>query len=190
VRAAAAWDWLVDSLVRLLCALLPSRHRIIPTATDPSRPLLEQLAVLHMGRFGAIYLQRFVNPELPRFFHRHQWHRMRSVVLSGEFVEERAPLVFVGDVLPQLPDHYTPIIPAYHIPRYITHRRLSTYTMDRTVIHRTHSWSTRCWTLFWMSSPKLEDWGYYDRENGWAYTPWREQIAKQIPSLDVPERLT
>jgi hypothetical protein len=175
---------MVDAAVRALCAAMPQRHRVIPTSTDPSRPLLEQFAVMRQCRFGALYLQRFVNPELPRFFHRHQWHRMRSFVLSGEFVEERAPLAY-DEAASKLTQVWPP-----HAIVHVTHKRLSTYTMDRSVIHRTDSWGKRCWTLFWMSSPKLEDWGYYDREAAWRFIPWREQIAKQIPSLDEPGKLT
>lgn len=181
---AAAWDWMIDAAVRALCAALPGRHRVIPTATDPSRPLLEQFAVMRQCRFGALYLQRFVNPELPRYFHRHQWRSMRSVVLSGTFTEERAPLIYIGDW------SNSQLALQSHSTTMHTHRRLSTYAMDRSVIHRTHSWSSRCWTLFWMSSPKLEDWGYYDRDAAWRWIPWREQIAKQIPSLDEPGKLT
>jgi hypothetical protein len=184
---ARAWDWLIDTLCRALCAWFPSRARLIPTSTDPSRPLLLQFAVMRMCRFGALYLQHFANPELPRFFHRHQWHRMRSFVLSGEFTEERAPFGYLDDQRGRQWCTGSCICrqTAYAGPQYIAHKRLSTYTMGREVIHRTHAWGPRCWTLFWMSSPKLEDWGYYDREREWAFTHWREQIQKRVASLDT-----
>lgn len=170
------WDKLVDKLIRFLCVLFPSRYRLIPTSTDPNRPLLEQFAILRMGRFGALYLQHFVYTETERYFHRHQWNYMRSFVLSGWFTEERAPIVYDGSGCRQLEAK----------SRYVIHPRFTTYAMDRSVIHRTDVWSQFCWTLFYMSAPKLEDWGYYDRET-LAFTHWRDQIKRQVPSLDTGE---
>lgn len=191
----AAWDWFIDSAIRALCALwcwgerlrgVPahaSRHRVIPRSDAPEIPLLEQFAVMRMGRWGALYFQRFINPEQAGVFHRHQWRRMRSFVLSGEFTEERPVWDYSEACECIMPD-------LWRMPRMVTHRRFSTYVMDRSVIHRTHAWGNRCWTLFWMSSPKLEDWGYYEAENGFRFIHWRARIRKQIPSLDKPGELT
>lgn len=192
---AAAWDWAVSAAIRALIACFPSRHRVIPRSDAPEIPLLEQFAVLRQTRkLGALYLQRFVSPEAPGVFHRHQWRRMRSFVLSGEFTEERAPIAYVGYNTTGIGVGGDALWRPYHYGArsggYITHRRFQTYTMDRSVVHRTHAWGPRCWTLFWMSSPKLEDWGYYDADRGFAFTHWRDRIKKQIPSLDKPGALT
>lgn len=164
----AMWDRAVDAACRGLCALIPSRHRIVPGHKDPSVPLLRQFAIIRMGRFGALYLQHFCNPE-PAHYHRHKWDRMRSFVLSGMFVEER----------PSIGMHM------------IGHSRLTSYAMDRDTLHRVVLWGPRCWSLFWMSPQYDNDrFTFYERNpDGTAgkATHWRDYLAARVPSLDTGE---
>lgn len=172
MHLAACWDLFVDFAIRALCVLMPWRHRVVPAAEDPSRPLLRQFALLRASRWGALYLQHFVTPEAHDFAHIHRWMRMRSWVLSGFFIEER-PIDFV---------------------RHIAHFRFTSYTMDRSVIHRVAEWSPRCWTLFWMSPETTDAWGWFPIVNRAAtkrhhilgsFRPWREHIVKRVASLDT-----
>ena len=173
----SVWDWFVDSTIRMLCLALPGRFRIVPEAST-GEPMLRQLAIIRGGswigkRVGALYLQHFDAPEPRGYAHIHRWRRMRSLVLSGSFIEER-PI----DV------------------EYIAHMRGDRYEMDRKVIHRVEWWSPRCWTLFHMSVEQSDAWGWFEIANRDSSTrqrvlgcfiPWRKHIAKRVPSLDTRE---
>lgn len=169
------WDLSVDLLCRALCSLFSSRHRTVPAAEDPSRPLLRQFAIVRATswigrRYGALYLQHFITPESLDWAHRHRWAHMRSWVLSGYFIEERLPHV-----------------------ELIAHVAPSSYDMRATVIHRVSAWSEKCWTLFHMSPEVSDNWGYYrivDRKAAThrvlgPFIHWRAHIVKRVPSLDT-----
>ncbi len=158
------WDITVNALCRLLCAVFFWRFRIIPKARDPQVPLLRQLLLWKSSKLE-VYLQHFDNPEDPEFMHCHEWPTMRSFVLSDTFTEER---------------QY----------RAVEHKRFTTYTMDRSVWHRTDSWGKNCWTLFVCTGGrtvargyrKLEMRGLNPRALG-PFIPWRDHILQRVPSL-------
>ncbi len=164
IHASLLWDLFVDTGARLLCALLPWRFRVIPQARDPRTPLLRQILLWKSPKLE-VYLQHFDNPEERYWFHCHEWPRMRSFVLSGEFTEERA---YHGDV---------------------KHQRFTTYTMNEDVWHRTAAWGPRCWTLFVCRGGRTVPRGYREMhaDSGGAYLgffiPWREHIVKRVASL-------
>lgn len=156
----AAGDFWIPWLCNELCGLFPSRSRVVPKADDPSTPLLLQFMIWP----GRLYLQHFLHPETAGLFHRHRWEKMRSIVLSGGFVEER----------PESHD-------------WISHHSLSTYSMTHEVIHRVAFWSQDCWTLFYMSKERSDDWGYFRRLPDGTLSPmisWREAIKCRVPSLE------
>ena len=110
-----------------------------------------------------LYLQHFENPESKDYFHRHRWHYMRSLVLSGEYTEERP-----GGIK-------------------ITHRAGQSFAMDHSTVHRVDTWGKDCWTIFLMLKPD-EDWGWYRRiGNGdlGEFTHWRAFLKARVPSLDT-----
>ena len=176
-------DTLIDRLCRALCAIFWWRFRVIPKAKDPGVPLLRQLLVWKSAGLE-VYIQHFDNPEDPEWFHCHEWPRMRSVVLSDMYVEERA-------------DRHG----RFHVP----HPRGTTYTMvagelgwnggsvahtPATVWHRTHYWGAKCWTLFVCSGGRVVPRGYkrWDNPPGGSpglgrFVPWRDHLTKIVPSL-------
>lgn len=175
IALADAWDAAVNAACRWACRRWPSRCRTVPHSTDGTTPLLTQFMVWP----GRCYLQHFETPEIEGRYHNHRWRRMRSFVLSGAFVEERPARDHTGNGCR----------PA--CSKWITHRRFTTYAMDRSVIHRTAWWSPHCWTLFVMSTEQAEGaraWGYYERRADGTlgpFIPWREGIARIVPSLET-----
>lgn len=164
------WDRAVDSACRALVAAFPNRARVVPKADDPSTPLLIQFMIWP----GRLYLQHFVNPESPLVYHVHRWHFMRSIVLSGHFLERRLTI---------LPDSSTR-------GESIHHEAITSYTMDRNVVHHVTYWSSQCWTLFYMSKERDDAWGYYElgpRGKISELIPWRTYIQQRVPSLETGE---
>jgi hypothetical protein len=188
MKLAELWDHLVDAMIRALITVVPSRYRVVPRAEAPETPLLEQFALIRGAswigrRFGALYFQHFCNPEPSGFAHRHRWARMRSLVLSGGFVEERFAIGVDGVRRAELWPHW----------------RGSSYSMGASDIHRVAWWGPRCWTLFHMSVTQTDSWGWYaiepasfasTRRQLGAFTPWREHIVRRIESLDTPGKVT
>lgn len=160
----AAGDFWIPAFCGFLCRAFPSRSRVVPKADDPSTPLLLQFMIWP----GRLYLQHFLHPETAGLFHRHRWEKMRSIVLSGNFIEERRTHEsFYSD--------------------WISHHSLSAYSMTRDVIHRVAFWSQDCWTLFYMSRARSDDWGYFRRLPDGTLSPmipWREAIKCRVPSLE------
>ena len=147
----------------LVSKLLPKLCREIPHPNGGV--LLQQIKV--WDRKGTVaYLQHFCQPEEKDVFHRHRWDYMRSIVLTGHYVEERPNFHYVG--LPQ--------------KEFIKRHWFKTHTMDAKVIHRISHWSPRCWTLFITKNNK-HTWGYYNRDG--VFTPWDEYIpeARRVKSL-------
>lgn len=163
------WDQIVDSACRWLCVVIPARARIVPRSDAPEIPLIIQFKIWGNDRGSSLFLQHFVNPENPDYFHVHRWEQMKSLVLSDSFTEER------------------PVVEGL---RAIRHKRFERYEMDRSVIHHVAYWGPRCWTLFWMSAEKTDDWGFFKRlETGElsALIPWREFVVQRIPNLETGE---
>lgn len=149
-----------------LCRTFPSRSRVVPKADEPSVDLLLQFMIWP----GRLYLQHFIHPETGGYFHRHRWSFMRSLVLSGYFIEQRP----IGRCSVRWVEHVSPSI----------------YSMDHNTIHRVAFWSEDCWTLFYMSKERTDLWGYYKRlPNGCLSTmiPWRAAVMCRVPSLETKE---
>jgi len=166
---ARFWDSLISAFCWWLCAAMPHRARVIPHAEDPTQPLLQQFLLYHRPVNGmkpsiSVYLQHFLTPESPRFAHRHRWHRMRSFVLSGLFVEDRFSCK--GYLCTNL------------------HKRFTTYSMNKDTIHNVCLWHRHCWTVF-VGISATEDWGYYDIEHGLRFSTWREHIKQRVPALEA-----
>jgi hypothetical protein len=119
------WDAAVNAACLALCRLFPSRSRVIPRADDPSRPLLRQFLLCHLGPLS-VYLQHFESPEAWEWFHRHRWEYMRSFVLSGLYLEE----------LPQ--EGSWEGYKTYHVSKtnLLQRRRFHTHRLYPTTIHR------------------------------------------------------
>lgn len=152
------WDTFVLFCFLWLFDKFPSRARIVPRADDPETPMLMQVALVR----GRLYLQRFIAPESRDFFHNHRWRYMRSLVLSGSYVEERP-----GGKL-------------------IRRRAGRSHSMDSTTIHRVLWWSPCCVTLFYMSKRHAPTWGYFEAKplRFAQFTDWREFVKRRIPSLE------
>lgn len=165
VESSGGWgsaliEWLI---MRVLTRLFPKRYRLIPRLDG--EPMLRQFLV---GRFSLgqrnveIYLQSFLRGETTEWFHHHRWEYMRSIVLCGNFWEERFP----GRM-------------------YLRHVGPSTYSMDFTTIHRIEYARPRTWSLFFGFNNKAR-WGYYRRiDSRVEYIPWEKMISEKIrvPSL-------
>lgn len=141
-------EWLIAGV---LARAFPGRWRIIPRAQDGA-PLLRQFKFCRW-----VYLQSFVNPELPEFFHFHRFRFMFSIVLSGWFIEERYP----GKRFNFFKNHFAP----------------SVYTMDRSTVHRLHAVDSRTWTLFFQFG-NTGDWGYLPRAET-KIIPWDQFIPDE-----------
>ena len=137
----------MSKLFKLFNKLIPSKCRIIP-AIDGGDLLLQ---VRLSKRF---YLHKFLKPEPQDIFHVHRWHKMRSFILKGSYTEER---LFIDGS-----------------SKIVKHNWLSTFSMDKSVIHRIESWDN-CWSLFFFDGSD-ENWGYVDRSMN--YTPWQEYIPE------------
>lgn len=170
------WGRFLTFLVtRVLARLFPKRYRLIPRRSDGT-PLLRQFKITEW-----CYLQSFVGPEEPDLFHIHRWQKMYSIVLSGEFQEERFPgmtrLWFNQD---------TPIYTGPHCGLCFlkTHRAPSVYSMDSSDIHRLHYAAANTWTMFFMFGNR-KDWGYYPRPTDPEYIPWDIAIPEErkVPPL-------
>lgn len=151
------WDAFVDRVANWLCRTFPSRYRVVPHATT-GEPMLRQFRVTKR-----IYLQQFLEPEEHEYMHNHRWEKVRSIVLSGMYVEER-------------PGRIT-----------ITRRAGQTHTMDRSVIHRIAYWSPLCWTLFFQSKRQnLDEWFYFTANPlRWAGKHhWIDHIQRRVPNLE------
>jgi hypothetical protein len=149
---------MIAAICRWLCRTFPTRSRIVPRADDGATPLLTQFMVLP----NIVYLQHFEGPESVDFFHRHRWAYMRSLVLSGYYVEER-------------PNEGLIVRGAGH-----------SHKMDHSTIHRVDFWSHDCWTLFFMWKPS-DDWGYYPRNaiTDAGFIPWRNFVKRRVPALET-----
>ena len=159
------WGRLLTFLVtRVLARVFPKRYRVIPRRSDGA-PLLRQFKV-----FNWLYLQSFVNAEEHDLFHVHRWRKMYSVVLSGEFQEERYPGQHVFASWSNGP-HCGSIF-------YVNHRALSVYSMDATDIHRLHWVAPDTWTAFFMFGNR-KDWGYYPRPDYAGYIPFDVAIPEE-----------
>lgn len=174
------YDRMISAFCWWLCAALPHRARVIPHAEDPGNPLLQQVLLWSrperlVGQSSccserkpsvSVYLQHFLTPESPDYAHRHRWQYMRSVVLSGYFVEFRYQVWPLRSKL-------------------LFHRRLSTYTMNHKTIHQVRYWSRHCWTIF-VAVNASDDWGYYNTLTG-RFTHWRQHVKRRVPALETGE---
>lgn len=169
------WDLLVNAVCRLLCLCLPWRARVVPRADDPSKPLLTQF-LLYKAEGVSIYLQHFEAPEAYEYFHRHRWSYMRSLILSGMYLEERPWTSFDG-ITPKA---------MYNEQRLYMRLRFRSHTMDHDTIHRVDYWAPLCWTLFYTRDPS-NDWGYYPRGDysDSAFIPWKQFVKARVPSLET-----
>lgn len=70
---------------RLAERLAPDRCREIPEATDPTRVVLRQVALIK--RY--LYVQQFASGENPEWMHSHQWLRTFALGLWGGYRERR-----------------------------------------------------------------------------------------------------
>jgi hypothetical protein len=161
------WDLVVNALCVTLFYLVKAfskRARLLPRADDPTKPLLMQVLLWHNKAKGvSVYLQHFTGPEAYEWFHRHRWQYMRSLILSGMYLEERSDW-----------------------PSLIQRRRFNTYRMCKDTIHRVDYWAPLCWTIFYTQGPS-DDWGYYLRGDysQEAFVPWRQFIKARVPSLET-----
>ncbi len=144
-------EWFI---LAVLVRAFPSRWRVIPHAVTGD-PMLRQFKVFELGPL-ACYLQSWLVPEDRNWFHVHRWRRTFSVVMSGDFVEERYP---GGERF------------------YILHEALSCYCMDHTTIHRIVGAAPRTWTAFFMYRDRGQGWGYFERPSV-KFTPWNEFIPE------------
>lgn len=169
------WDRLVNWFCLLLCSLMPWRARVIPRADEPSRLLLRQFLVCHWGKLS-IYLQHFEGPEAWEWFHKHRWDYMRSFVLSGRYVEERAEDVWDEDE----------ILGFRTVHNHYQRRRFNSHRLYPESIHRVEWWDPLCWTMFVTYNPRHE-WGYYPRGkySSEDFVPWRDFIKSRVPSLET-----
>ena len=151
------YDRAVAAFCRWLCRTFPSRCRVIPDEAGTG-PKLTQFRL-----FDGVYLQHFHGPEQKDFFHDHRWRRMRSFVLSGEFVKER-----------MLDHRFT-----FYNSQLFRHRRFETYTMTSGDRHRVDEWGEHCWTLFMMGPVVHPGWGYYRRWSG-DWTIWSDHIRDEL----------
>lgn len=135
-------------LFKILNKLFPDRCREIPGVNG--KTLLQQVRV---GK--RFYLHRFLQPEPKDIFHIHRWMKMRSFVLWGNYVEER--------------------MYADRTTSKIKHRMWSTFSMDKSVVHRIDEWNN-AWTLFYFSGNN-SSWGYLDKD--FNFTPWDEYIPEE-----------
>ena len=156
--------WLVT---RVLARLFPKRYRLIPRRSDGA-PLLRQFKI-----FNWLYLQSFVNAEETNLFHVHRWRKMYSIVLSGEFHEERYPGLSCSYSGPHNGFNY-----------YIEHCAPSVYSMDQTDIHRLSWVKNDTWSAFFMFGNSTA-WGYYPRPFDPGYIEWDAAIPQQrrVPKL-------
>jgi hypothetical protein len=161
------WDVVISALcvtAFYVVKAFSKRARLLPRADDPTKPLLRQVLLYHNKAKGvSVYLQNFVGPESFYWFHRHRWEYMRSLVLSGMYLEER-------------PDW----------PHLIQRCRFKSHSMDHDTIHRVDYWAPLCWTIFYTKDPS-DDWGYFPRGDysEAAYVPWRQFIKARVPSLET-----
>ena len=164
------WDQIVDTLARSVCIMFPSRSRIVPQSNDPLRPMIIQFKIWGNGKGSSLFLQHFIQPEDPDYFHVHRWEQMKSLVLSDRFVEERPIAGYeAGEI------------------RAITHSRFQFYRMDRTVKHHVAYWGPRCWSLFWMSAEKSDQWGWFHKDRLDHLIHWKEFVERRVPSLETGE---
>ena len=172
------WDRAVNAAARALIAgPLKARSRVIPHAEAPDEPLLTQALVLHWGALS-IYLQHFETPEAWEYFHRHRWAWMRSIVLSGYYVEERP-----GAAPESAEFGYMQSSSWAGASDFLAHKRGDTFALQPSTIHRVSVWSPECWTLFLTWRPS-DDWGYYARADG-EFIPWREFVQRRVASLET-----
>ncbi len=140
-------------------------------ANHPERPMIIQFKIWGGRKGSSLFLQHFIQPEDPDYFHIHRWEKMRSLVLSDRFVEERPVAGYGGR----------------NVYRAITHRRFQVYSMDRSVKHHVAYWGRACWTLFWMSAEKSDDWGWFHRNDLETMIYWRHFVEQRVPSLETGE---
>lgn len=151
-------EWFI---VSVLARVFSSRWRVIPHALTGA-PMLRQFKVFELGAL-ACYLQSWLVPEDLNWFHVHRWRRTLSIVLCGDFVEERYP---GGDRF------------------FVQHEAFSCYCMDYTTIHRIVGASPKTWTAFFMYRDRGRGWGYFERPSV-KFTPFDEFIpeARKVPPL-------
>ena len=138
----------MSKLFSLFNRFIPDKCREIPSVEDDT--LLLQIRVSKR-----LYLHKFLKPEPQNVWHVHRWHKMRSFILWGNYTEQR---LFIDGTT-----------------KLINHRTWSTFTMDKSVMHRIEYWSPHCWSLFFFDESD-ENWGYINRDM--EYTPWQDYIPE------------
>jgi hypothetical protein len=175
------WDVVISALcvtAFYVVKAFSKRARLLPRADDPTKPLLRQVLLYHNKAKGvSVYLQNFIGPESFYWFHRHRWEYMRSLVLSGMYLEERPFAMH-----PKSPEAKAGVT----LHRLYQRCRFESHHMDHDTIHRVDYWAPLCWTIFYTKGPS-DDWGYFPRGDysEAAYVPWRQFIKARVPSLET-----
>ena len=105
----------------------------------------------------AVYMHKFLRPDMDRDLHNHPWHTAVSLVLSGGYTEERE--AGSGFVSRRLRPGRVNVI-----------RRNTFHRVER--LHGAHTW-----TLF-VTGKFAGSWSFRERETG-VDVPWRRYLGER-----------
>ena len=144
-------------VVEKICQRIASKLEKRVIYRRDGQPYLIRHYILHGNRFKflpGIYLHQFLSSDEDSELHNHPWRNSASLILAGEYTEER-----------RVEDDSVEI-------NRLSPGRLNIIRAND--FHRVDLKTDCVWTLF-FSGDRKQDWGFWDRDTG-NYTPWQRHI--------------